>query len=315
MKKYTDSITQYLHKELENAAVCYLRAGLELFHKARKISGLNSQAALGNLGIAVELMLKAFIVKSNPLLLFRGMPIELQVLFACPDSLPSDFNWRPYDIDLRSFKYATKELDESISLFYVLLPEYKQELYSYFQLLSRYRNASVHSALPSFQNYEVERFAFLALHLLSILQSREIISKFGHISTKDDKQFLSAFKIEQIDRVKKKIEDAKEKSKHIPTGRSSLSVDGWESYVTQCPICESDGVLSGYTDIHVEGPEEDVDVSLDFFADGFTCEDCGLQLVDTEELELSGIDLHYDRSGDLDSWYKEQYEPDPSEYL
>ena len=304
MKKYADSITQYLHEELKNSAVHYLRAGLELFHKARKTSSLNIQVALGNLGIAVELMLKAFIVKSSPLLLFKGMPIELQVLFACPDSLPRDFNRRPYDIDLRSFKYETKGLDECISLFYVLLPEHKQELYSHFQLLSRYRNASVHSALPSFQNYEVERFAFLALRLLLILQSLKIISEFGHISTKDDKQFLSAFKIERIDRVKNKIEDAKEKSKHIPTGRSSLSVDGWESYVTQCPICESDGVLSGYTDIHVEGPEEDLDASLDFFADGFTCEDCGLQLDDTEELKLAGIDLHYDRSSYLGSLYK-----------
>ncbi|MDO8747801.1 MAG: hypothetical protein Q7J72_01645 [Candidatus Omnitrophota bacterium] len=315
MKKYADSITQYLQNELKNSAVSYLKAGLEIFHKTNKAGSWSSQPALGNLGIAVELMLKAFIVKNNPLLLFKGLPIELQVLFTCPDSLPRDFNWRLFDIDLRSFKYETKELNECISAFYVLLPEHKQELNPYMQLLSRYRNASVHSALPSFQAYEIQRVAFLSLRLLSILQSRKIISEYAHITTKDDKYFLSAFKLDRIDRVKKKIDDAKEKSKRIPAGQASLSVDGWENYVTQCPICESDGMLSGYTDIHVEGSAEDVDLSLDFLADGFICEECGLELNDTEELRLAGIELYYDRSSELDAWHRDQYEPDPSEYL
>src|SRR3989339_1363431 len=133
MKKYADSITQYLQNELKNSAVSYLKAGLEIFHKTNKAGSWSSQPALGNLGIAVELMLKAFIVKNNPLLLFKGLPIELQVLFTCPDSLPRDFNWRLFDIDLRSFKYETKELNECISAFYVLLPEHKQELNPYMQ--------------------------------------------------------------------------------------------------------------------------------------------------------------------------------------
>jgi hypothetical protein len=315
MKKYADSITHYLQEEFKKSAISYLKVGLEIFHGTNRESSLISQPALGNLGIAVELMLKAFIVKNNPLLLFKGLPIELQVLFACPDSLTKDFNWRPYDIDLRSFKYETKELNECISLFYVLLPEHKQELNPYMILLSRYRNVSVHSALPSFQSYEVQKVAFLALRLLSILQSQKIIAEYAHIITKDDKQFLSTFKLERIDRVKKKIEDAKEKSKHISTGKVSLSVDGWENYVTQCPICESDGILSGFTDMRADGSGEDPDVWLEFFADGFTCEECGLQLDDTEELKLAGVELVYERPSDLDAWYKEQYEPDPGEYL
>lgn len=315
MKKYVDSITHYLQEEFKKSAISYLKVGLEVFHKTNRSTSLISQPALGNLGIAVELMLKAFIVKNNPLLLFKGLPIELQVLFVCPDSLSKDFNWRPYDIDLRSFKYETKELNECISLFYVLLPEHKQELNPHMVLLSRYRNVSVHSALPSFQSYEVPKVAFLALRLLSILQSQKAIAEYAHIITKDDKQFLSTFKLERIDRVKKKIEDAKKKSKHIATGKVSLSADVWENYVTKCPICESDGILSGFTDMRAEGSEEYPDVWLEFFADGFTCEECGLQLDDTEELKLAGVELVYERPNDLDAWYKEQYEPDPGEYL
>lgn len=315
MRKLADSLTHYLLEEFKNSAIGYLKIGLETFHKANKSENLRSQPALGNLGIAVELMLKTFIISNNPLLLFEGLPIELQVLFTCPGSLPKDFNLRPYDIDLRSFKYNTKELNECIALFFVLLPEHKQELNAYMQLLSRYRNASVHSVLPSFQSFEVQRVAFLALRLLSILQFRKIISEYAHIITKDDKQFLSVFKLERIDRVKKIIESAKEKSKHISSGSVSLSVDDWESYVTQCPICKSDAILSGYTDLRVEGQDEP-DISLDFFADGFNCEECGLELNDVEELRLAGIELFYDRSSEINAWERDHYDPpEPSEYL
>lgn len=313
MRKLANSLTYYLLEEFKNSAISYLKIGLETFHKANKSENLRSQPALGNLGIAVELMLKTFIISNNPLLLFEGLPIELQVLFTCPSSLPKDFNFRPYDIDLRSFKYKTKELNECISLFFVLLPEHKQELNAYMQLLSRYRNASVHSVLPSFQSFEVQRVAFLALRLLSILQFGKIISEYAHIITKEDKHFLSVFKLERINRVKKIIESAKEKSKHISSGSVSLSVDDWESYVTQCPICKSDAILSGYTDVRVEGQDEP-DISLDFFADGFNCEECGLVLNDVEELRLAGIEWFYDRSSEFNAWDRDHSDPpDPSE--
>ncbi len=315
MKNYADSIAQYLLEEFKGSAISYLKIGLEIFHKANKTDNLRSQSALGNLGIAIELMLKTFIISNNPVLIFKDLPIELQVLFSCPGSLPKGFNLRPYDIDLRSFKYNTKELNDCISLFYVLLPEHKQELNAYMQLLSRYRNASVHSVLPSFQSFEVQRVAFLALRLLSLLQSRKIISEYAHIITKDDKQFISTFKLDRIDRVKKMIEAAKEKSKHMSSGSVSIIVDDWRSYVTQCPICKFDAILSGYTDVHVEGHDESPDISLDFFADGFMCGECGLRLNDIEELKLAGIESFYDRSDELDAWNEDHYDPDPGEYF
>jgi hypothetical protein len=318
MKKYHDTIRNYLKDEFEKSAIEYLRVGLEIFHRARKGEvGLGGQAPGGNLGIAIELMLKTLIVKHSPILLFIDFPIELQVLFASPESLPKDFNWRLLDIELRSFKYKTKELDECIALLYVLLPEHKQELRSYFQLLARHRNASIHSVLPSFQRYELERLGYLALRLFVILQTTKHISEYSYRVTKDDKAFLAVFKNERIERVKKKVDEAKEKSKHISTIKGSLSIDGWEYYITECPICGNEGILTGYTDIdYEEAPDEYLpNASLDFFADSFECEDCGLKLDDTEELKLVKMDVNYDRSHQLDSWYKDHYDPDPSEYL
>ena len=317
METYHHSITRYLYEEFEKSAIAYLRTALEMFHKMRKLSDVNSQPSIGNLGITIELMLKTLIVKHNPILLFKGLSDEIQTLFVCPESLPKNFNWRPFDIELRSFKYKTKELDECISLFYVLLPEHKQELHAYFKLCALCRNASVHSVMPSFQRFELERLGFLTLRLFNILDDKKNVYGYQYLLTEDDKQFLAEFKNERIDRVKKIIEDAKEKSKHITTCRASTSVDGWESYVIECPICGADAILTGYTEIQFENTPDGYppDASLDFFADSFECDDCGLKLNDSDELKLASIDLHYDRSDELEHWYEDQYEPDPSEYM
>lgn len=311
MEKYYDSITLTLYTDLQNSASGYLRAGMEMFYKLRTPSWQSIQPAVGNLGIAIELILKAFIIKKNPILVFEGLPIELQALFACPEALPKDFNWRAFDVDLRSSKYKTKELDSCISLFNMFKPEYRQELSAHFQLLSRCRNTSVHFVLPSFQKYELERIAYLALRLADITGVPRSL-------TKDDKKFLLDFKAERIERVKKKIEEAKEKAKHISSVDTSLSIGGWEEHVTQCPVCSSDGILSGTTDIGFDAPfeqGEEPEPRLDFFADNFICQQCGLELDDSEELRLAGMDLVYDRSSDLEEWHRDFYEPDYHEYM
>lgn len=308
---YHHSITKYLYEEFEKSAVAYLRNSLKMLHEARKPSGDNSQPAIGNLGITVELMLKTLIVKHNPSLLFTGLPDEIKIFFACPESLPKGFNWRPFDIDLRSFKYNTKELNECISLFYILLPEYKHELHSYFRLLACCRNASVHSVLPSFQRFELERLGFLTMRLYTILVETKNMYGFSYWLTKEDKKFLSEFKNERIERFKKKIEEAKEKSKHIDTSRASLSVDGWEDYVVECPMCGAEAILAGYTELSVGSAPDgyEPDFSLDFLADSFECQDCGLKLDDSEELKHAGMELHYDRSDELERWQEEHYQP------
>lgn len=313
METYHHSITRYLYDEFEKSAIAYLRTGLEMFHKTRKLSSANCQPSIGNLGIAIELMLKTLIVKHNPILLFTGLPDGIQVLFSCPESLPKDFNWRIFDIELRSFKYGTKELDECIGLFYTLMPEHKQELSAHFKLLSRIRNASVHSVLPSFQRYELERLAYLALRLFSILKSAKALSSFSYSETQDDKEFMLLFNNERIERVRKKINEATEKSKQIKAGKAIINVEGWEEYTTECPICKSNGVLTGYTDIRFNGTPDNPEESLEFFADSFVCNACGLTLEDPAELERAGMELYYDRSDELESWY-EEHTPDYSEY-
>jgi len=76
LKNYHKSIIGYLHDELESSAIAYLRAGLDLFHESREMECRHSQPAIGNLGIAVELMLKTLIVKHNPYCFFWGCQMK-----------------------------------------------------------------------------------------------------------------------------------------------------------------------------------------------------------------------------------------------
>lgn len=303
MKKYYSVIQSHLKNELAKSARDYLKVGMKMFHDH---SGIGIQAPIGNMAIAIEIILKAFIAEYNPGLLFKDLPLELKVLFACPRIEIKRFNWRRYDIDLRSFGYKTIELDECISIFYILLPDHKQLLQPYFRFLSNIRNKSVHASIPSFQNYDMDRTAYLALNIHKILVDAKVFSYFPYYQSERDKAFLASFDASRAERVSKKIEKAKKQSKELKHELSLISTEGWDSFITDCPICGSEGILGGYTDEWTSGDIESVDYGLEYYADSYECFECGLVLDDVNELELVGMKTTYDRSQDMDKWNEEQ---------
>ncbi|MFW6130026.1 MAG: hypothetical protein ACOC56_02505 [Atribacterota bacterium] len=310
MKNYFDSISEYFQNELAKSAMSYLKIGLDLFHLSnRKL--ITIQAPIGNLGTATELMLKTYVSKKNPLLLFKGLPNELKILFSSLGKYPKNFKWRLYDIDLRSFSYKTIELDECISIFNIFFPEHKQFLKPYFRFLSSCRNISLHASIPSFQIYDLERTSYLALNIYKILNNKKTFGYHAYSQTEKDKEFISVFNAKRSNRVRKKMEEAKEKSKQLTSQTIFSSIEGWDFFSTSCPICNSEGVLTGYTDMWVTGSDENnIDYGLNFYADSFECSDCGLILDDVEELKLVGMDTEYDRSFEWDNWIEEH--PGPS---
>lgn len=311
MKKYFNSIRKHLQVELAKSARDYLKIGLSLYHDRRSIG---IQAPIGNLGIAIELMIKTYIAKNNPLLLFQGLPTELKVLFTCPDSSIKSFHWRRFDIDLRSFLYKTIELNECIKIFYIFFSAHRQLLQPYFRFLSDCRNLSVHAAYPSFQIYDLERTVYLALNVHKILNEAKTFEVWAYCPTKKDISFLSSFDMERAERVRKTIEAAKVRSKELKHDISLTSAEGWDEYNTECPICDSEGILTGNSDFHVLGEDEtNFEIFLDFSADSFYCSECGLVLNDYKELELAGMDISYDRSSELDEWF-EEHGPEPDEF-
>ncbi len=161
VKEQIAIVKKHIQSELKRSSLEYLKLGLELFHKERKGSAYpRVQPAIGNLSTSVELMIKAFLSAQNPLLIFTDLPLDLKILLLSPEQVPTNTNWRAYDLELRSFGYKTIELNDSISAYGVYFPEEKKKLQSYFKLLSHIRNKSLHASLPSFQTYDLERIGY-----------------------------------------------------------------------------------------------------------------------------------------------------------
>jgi hypothetical protein len=310
MRGHIESIKKELQDDLSRAAMEYLETAMDLSMKGRAIKftgDYRAQPVVGNFAIAIELMLKAFIFSKNPALVFN-LPLELRVAFISPESVGDDFNWRPFDVPLKSFEYKSMEMEELISTFYVLRPDLKQELQPFFKLFSQCRNVSIHASLPSFQKYEVERTAYLSLRLFKEISSTKTFGFRRHGVSKKVDAVLVSLDAERANEVKKKIEQAKRATKSLEQGKVFASVQGWWAYVTKCPVCGSDGVLSGDTDIDYGYSEEDV--SLNFLADSFECEECKLILSDIKEMELAGMSTLYDRNEDIEEWLKEHRDHD-----
>jgi len=69
----------------------------------------------------------------------------------------------------------------------------------------------------------------------------------------------------------------------------------------QCPICENTATYYG----EIEETQDSDGLHLTFLSESFSCEACGLELEDYEELELAGMETSIDRDYDVDQWAEE----------
>ncbi len=300
MTNIVQSLRKHVQSEFAQSAVGYLRIGLRSFFESNSWPYLSAQAALGNLGIAVELMLKSFLAARDIQLIYKNLPFEAQAFLSAFKDLPPSFPWRTFEIAIRSGRYETIGFDESRARFYVFVPELKQSLESHLRFLSQHRNAAVHSVFPSFQRFELEKVAFAALTIVQCLMKSEQF-RYTYVLTDEDRKFLDQFRADRIDRVKRAVEKSKKHAATIEHTSSCISVDEWGLYVTECPICGCDGILYGDTE-HGFNEDNEPFESLDFFAYEFHCDECGLALEDNEELRLAGMETCFDRTGELNKW-------------
>ncbi len=308
MEKAIKQIQKGIQNDLAKAATGYLKLGLSHYHEKRSYFEFYPQVLVGNLAIAVELMLKSFIAGLSLDLLYTGLPLELRSALAAPSNLPSDFRFRPYEIELSGTTYRMLDLSQCISIFGTYFRKDKKQLGSHLKFLRECRNASVHGVLPSFQKYELDRSVYLSLRLHEILKQAKALGFFSYSLTPEDKQFLKEFDDQRIIRVQNSLAQAREKAKSVE-GTTLVGVNGWESFTTSCPACGCEGVLSGDTDVDPPADSDD-HPHLTFFAYSFECEDCGLTLRDTQELELAGMKVVYDRDTELPEWFHQHYPED-----
>lgn len=303
----------YVHN-LEMAAWGYLTIGLDNFFVDRKHHHVSKQAVIGNVSIAVELLLKSFIARKNLLLLFKSLPLELRALVTNPESIPDEFNWRFFEMELKSASYPMIELDESIATFYLFFPQARHELQTHLKFLAKARNASVHSILPDFQQeYELNRVVFTAIRIVEIVRQDTVF--IGDVTKKypDSLPFMQEFQENLIEKVRKLVDNAKEKAKTLPSKNKlpcQVHISYWNQAVLRCPICGSLAILNGQTAPTTWIHDNQQEPGLFFIPDDFLCFECGLKLEGENEMRLAGINLNsmeFDRSENLQDYYNDQF--------
>jgi hypothetical protein len=151
-----------IQSQLSAAAESYLRTGLDLLysHKASAV-----QASVGNLAVAVELMLKAHLASLALDLLFVNLPLDLRVMLADLESLPESVKLHRWLLKLRSGAYKTSDFDTSVNALLARSSDATMPSKIYLRRLIERRNSSLHGLLPRIAHYEQGRAGYTAIGL------------------------------------------------------------------------------------------------------------------------------------------------------
>lgn len=305
----TAQISHDIASDLAKTALSYYKIGRGVFFETRRNAWSEFQPAIGNLAIAVELLLKAIVAEKALGSLFTNLPDELSIYLINNEALPKTFKIDKYLGDLQGFSFKSIEFDQAVGRLYVFYPETKNRFKLFFANLAKIRNQSVHGTIPGFKRYELDRLMYLSTQIFQFVSENNSIKYFQFKLDADTKRFVDGYRANEIDKVKKAIESAQQMVKNGTANREYLSVDDWGQFVVKCPVCGSDAVCFGETEHEIDQDG----VYLTFNADGFECDACGLALDDYDEMQLAGLDTSYarDSSYDIDRWFREN-DGDPS---
>ena len=302
LKQHIDQIADDIAESLKDASIGYFDIGIQLYEEGRKQPWKGFQPILGNLAISCELILKAIIAKKMFSCLYPNLSKDALAMLNHPSAMPSGTTPNAFIGDLRNFTEKAIDISQATSYFYQLYPDKKQEFKSHLSLLAPIRNISVHGAFPEFQKYHLERVAFIACKLFK-LAKEENTFKWLYVATNDSliDGIIKRYSEERVNKVHKAIEQAKKKSKSIDFLYAwTFGSNEWDMRDEKCPVCKNDAVCYGYT----EEDSYDQTVTLFFVKDQFECDNCGLTLDDSAELELAGIEPSDDLEEYMEEWYE-----------
>lgn len=271
------------------------------FHVVTMKTWVDFQPGIGNLAIAVELLLKSVVASRAIRQLYTNLPDEAQVLLSYPESLPEHHKPQLYIRDMKSFVYKTIELDKAVTLFNMFFPEKRQEFKQFFTSLATIRNVSVHAAVPDIQRYELERLAYFSTRLFEFVKENKVHKRFVFKPDNQTQAFLGRYADDEISKVKKKIKEAEKRAKAAGFKAIHRWPTGWDEFGAECLVCGEYGVTSGETLDEIEGD----DWSLIFECYSFTCDSCGLDFSHYDEMSLAGMETHMDRSDEAEEYLAE----------
>lgn len=304
MNRYVDELRRIWIEGLGSASYEYLETGLDMFHRHRNSEATCAQAAVGNIAVALELLLKSFIAVKDFGAVFTGIPTALRVLLSASESIPPFYKWGTGNLDFR--RYPTIGLDDCIESYFVFFPQMKQVLLTHLDILSGKRAASLHGIMTDVSTFDLDRVGYAALQVVGSLANDPGFRYSWYTPSERDEAFLAEFEDRRRERVAAALKQAAVRigKEHIEIDEQEVLVaPGWDNLVTRCPVCDANCLLSGYTELSLDAEEEGLEPSLDFFAVSGVCRACGLMLYDSTEIQLARMNTIYDRSGDLDRWF------------
>ena len=306
MQGFAKELKTKFAEELSSAALEYIDLGRDLFHRHISSERDCMQSAIGTLGTGTELLLKSYIATHNLGAIFKDVPPEMRVFLSSLERVPQFFEWHNYAVNIRTEKYVTLDLKESVAGFFIFFPHMKQPMLPHINALIKRSDACLHSVLPSLNMYEFERIGYAVINIIRALGHDKSFEASWLSLSEDDLAYMKRFEKNRHDRVRLAVLKAKKSSsKREHDHFDTVYAHDWNHHVAVCPVCRSQGLMEGYTVLAVGQDEDGFSSNLDFFATTYHCDECGLTLNDSEEMKLVKLDTIYDRSSELDRWFAE----------
>ncbi|OIQ17220.1 MAG: hypothetical protein BM556_13485 [Bacteriovorax sp. MedPE-SWde] len=272
-------------KQLCKSSASYFEIGAELFHEAENGEREHTESILGNVCIAVELAMKAYLANKSLTLVYEKLPDKLHITLLCQDEFLLTDSWS----DILNDKMRSISFDRCIVLISTILSDKSKEcsvFSKYISELKSVRNNSVHSVMSVDNPVVFIATIFSSMKVLEILLAGIPEDTGLHDMWKDysESDFYNNQNEKLLAKVKGKINTARNSKKfntQIP-----LVQNEFEEVLYDCPACSSKALLSG-TIYRTDAVSEFDPVVL--YTEKLKCNSCTLLLDDYEELELAKI--------------------------
>jgi len=271
-----------LASDLHVAGAGYLRLGLDHMHKHAWAQGSWIQPALANMAIGVELMCKSFLASENPLFIFDRVRPEIAWAVHRPGFGLRDVPYERIHTLMDAGGHRTIGLAECIDYLQARYPECVAELGEWGRRLAGWRAVCVHFVLPDVETRAVQRVAYAALSVAAFLSERQDSDLLRFTPAEADRQFLAKFGKEKAQDLDNRIKAAKKRVKDMSGRVMIIGLSADDCRELTCEVCGNDGVAFGERSIE-EGCQM-------LFLNEFSCDECGLQLYDAEEMQQCGFE-------------------------
>jgi len=292
-----------IEERLYESAIHLLPQSLERFHQLEEESPEDTVSeVLPELVDCVNRLLAVMVAKRCFCALLPRAAPELRAILAHPETIPRSANLVHWKKQLSTADPEWLPANERVHLFGLLYPEQKQPLHTGFQVFLSVAEQVRREMSLLHPNYLLAgRMAWLTIEVFNALKSSGIFDEYAYRLSTADLRFMNEYNEARVQRVDYALYCAGKKKKAPAPGFPARPAGRWEQLANTCPVCDETGLLNGYSELE----ETATGLHLTFYATGFDCSGCGLQLWDLTELFLAQAPAIHSRDKELEEWLAE----------